>query len=275
MKKSLEKNKINKMIDILELVDVKFMQNVQDFISKTMDVALLSVDHNNQSLTTPSNFSDFCIKYARGNSLVCQQCNDCQTKWAKSAVQKNEPIIFKCCTGLTNFAIPVMIKDNHVASVLGGQVLTELPNEKHLRETAKKLNIDECEYIEEISKIKIVSTEKLQAITDLLFLITNSVANIAYANHKLVELGLNYKVPKNIVMEEWFFSNCEKMPKALTSREFDVLRLIVMGKSNTEIAKELFISVHTVKSHVSSILEKMFVGDRVQLAVRAVREGLL
>jgi len=45
--------------------------------------------------------------------------------------------------------------------------------------------------------------------------------------------------------------------------------------SNTEIADELAISVHTAKKHVSSLLEKMKVDDRVQVAVKAVREGLL
>lgn len=63
--------------------------------------------------------------------------------------------------------------------------------------------------------------------------------------------------------------------RTLTDREFEVLRLIVMGKSNTEIAEELFISVHTAKAHVCSILQKMGVDDRVQAAVKAVRQDLV
>jgi len=65
------------------------------------------------------------------------------------------------------------------------------------------------------------------------------------------------------------------LDKSLTDRELQVLKLIAMGKSNTEIAKELFISLHTVKKHVSSVLSKMSVEDRVQVAVKAVRKGLL
>ena len=63
--------------------------------------------------------------------------------------------------------------------------------------------------------------------------------------------------------------------KSLTERELEVLKFVVMGKSNTEIAKELLISVHTAKAHVCSILQKMAVSDRVQAAVKAVREGLM
>lgn len=63
--------------------------------------------------------------------------------------------------------------------------------------------------------------------------------------------------------------------KSLTEREYEVLKLVVMGKSNTEIAKDLLISVHTAKAHVCSILQKMAVNDRVQAAVKAVREGIM
>ena len=61
----------------------------------------------------------------------------------------------------------------------------------------------------------------------------------------------------------------------LTEREYEVLKHLVTGKSNTEIAKELIVSVHTAKAHVCSILQKMCVNDRVQAAVKAVREGLV
>lgn len=66
----------------------------------------------------------------------------------------------------------------------------------------------------------------------------------------------------------------EKSGKPLTEREYEVLKLVIMGKSNTEIAEELMISVHTAKAHVCSILSKMSVDDRVQAAVKAVRQGI-
>lgn len=61
----------------------------------------------------------------------------------------------------------------------------------------------------------------------------------------------------------------------LTEREMEVLRLLVEGMSNTEIANELIVSVHTAKAHVCNILQKLYVNDRVQAAVKAIREGLV
>jgi len=74
--------------------------------------------------------------------------------------------------------------------------------------------------------------------------------------------------------EEDAFGSSGNIRKPLTDREYEVLKLIVMGKSNIEIAEALSISVHTAKAHVCSILQKMSVGDRVQAAVKAVRGGM-
>jgi DNA-binding NarL/FixJ family response regulator len=61
----------------------------------------------------------------------------------------------------------------------------------------------------------------------------------------------------------------------LTPRELDVLRLIAEGKTNAEIAQQLFVSVGTVKVHVERIINKLGVSDRTQAAVRGVELGYL
>ena len=61
----------------------------------------------------------------------------------------------------------------------------------------------------------------------------------------------------------------------LTEREMEVLKLIVEGLSNPQIAERLFITRATAKAHVHSILQKLCVDDRTQAAVTAMREGLV
>ena len=61
----------------------------------------------------------------------------------------------------------------------------------------------------------------------------------------------------------------------LTQREYEVLKLIVDGKSNNEIAQELTISSHTAKAHVCNIIQKLLVDDRTQAAVKALKERLV
>ena len=61
----------------------------------------------------------------------------------------------------------------------------------------------------------------------------------------------------------------------LTSRETQILKLITEGYSNIEIAKELFVSINTTKAHVASILQKLEVDDRLQAALKALKENLV
>lgn len=68
----------------------------------------------------------------------------------------------------------------------------------------------------------------------------------------------------------------KKLPHMeLTNRELDVLKLIGVGKTNQEIADQLFIGIKTVKTHVSNILTKLELQDRTQAAIYANRYGLI
>lgn len=61
----------------------------------------------------------------------------------------------------------------------------------------------------------------------------------------------------------------------LTDREADVLRLIAQGRSNAEIAADLFLGVETIKTHVRNILAKLGARDRVQAVIAAYESGFI
>jgi len=63
--------------------------------------------------------------------------------------------------------------------------------------------------------------------------------------------------------------------KPLTERELEVLRLLAMGKSNPEIAEQLSLTEVTVRTHISRILAKLGLANRVQAALYALRSGLV
>lgn len=61
----------------------------------------------------------------------------------------------------------------------------------------------------------------------------------------------------------------------LTDREREVLNCIAQGKSNKDIADTLHLSIHTVKTYVSSLIYKLAVDDRTQVALKAIQDGLV
>ena len=67
----------------------------------------------------------------------------------------------------------------------------------------------------------------------------------------------------------------EAYPAEITERERDVIRLVARGCSNQEIAEQLVISEKTVKTHVSNILSKLHLKDRTQLAIHAIKAGMV
>lgn len=262
-----------KFENILEVIDKTFMQNVQDFFAKSMNIALHSFD-NSGEVTKASNTNGFC-KYMQNRIEGCKRCNDCLQKCINTTMQKDSPIIFKCHVGLTNIGLPILINGKTMAVLIGGQVLTDELGDEYFRKIAHEMNIDGYELVQESKNIRVIHPENLEVLADALFHVINSIASIAYANFILTKSGMDYKIPKNIGIQEWFFLNRENVDRPLTDREIEILKLIVTGKSNPEIAKELFISVHTVKAHVSTIMEKFCVADRTQVAVKAVKKGII
>lgn len=102
---------------------------------------------------------------------------------------------------------------------------------------------------------------------------TSSAAEILNAIRKVAkgQLAIETEVDKKIKEHD---KNPE-LHEELTAREFDILYLLAKGYDNQTIADELFISLKTVKTHVSNILSKLDVDDRTQAVVYAFRHHIV
>jgi DNA-binding NarL/FixJ family response regulator len=66
-----------------------------------------------------------------------------------------------------------------------------------------------------------------------------------------------------------------QIAEVLSAREVEVLRLLAAGKQNSEIARELYLSPHTVRNHISNILDKLQIHNRTEATAVAIRAGLV
>jgi NarL family two-component system response regulator LiaR len=83
------------------------------------------------------------------------------------------------------------------------------------------------------------------------------------------------KLMERVALGSALPSQAAAPPEGLTTRELEVIRLVARGRSNQGIAQELVISKKTVKTHVSNILSKLNLDDRTQLAIHAIKSGLV
>ena len=111
--------------------------------------------------------------------------------------------------------------------------------------------------------------------SELLDMIVKSVSNGAMWIDKKVVQILRELNPNVIPTMQVSRSSFKSTHANLTAREYEVLKLVVDGKSNQQIANELNISEHTSKAHVCNIIQKLVVDDRTQAAVKAIREGIV
>jgi DNA-binding NarL/FixJ family response regulator len=98
--------------------------------------------------------------------------------------------------------------------------------------------------------------------------------NAAAVGESLISPQIAAKVLQRVRATNTVPKAAEAIRSELSDREVDVLRLIANGKDNAEIARELTISPKTVKNHISNILVKLQIENRIQAAVFAVRSGL-
>ncbi len=111
--------------------------------------------------------------------------------------------------------------------------------------------------------------------SELLDLIVKSIASGAmWIDKKAVQI-LREINPNIVPQAQVSRSNFKTTHANLTAREYEVLKLVVEGMSNSQIATALNISEHTSKAHVCNIIQKLVVDDRTQAAVKAIREGIV
>lgn len=111
--------------------------------------------------------------------------------------------------------------------------------------------------------------------TEMLLYIVKSIYDGAmWLDPKIVPI-LREKSDKVIPQKQTSRAMFRNTHANLTQREYEVLKLVVDGMSNNDIAKELCISEHTAKAHVCNIIQKLLVDDRTQAAVKAIKEGIV
>lgn len=167
-------------IKLTELISVGTLQEIQDGFAKLTGMAALTTDETGAAVTRGSNFTEFCMEITRKSPIGCRRCEECDRSGGEKTMLTKKAVSYSCHAGLTDFAAPIMLNGEMIGSFIGGQVLTEEPDEEHFREIARDMGVDEEKYIAALRKVKVVSKQQVEAAADFLFIIANLLSKTAY-----------------------------------------------------------------------------------------------
>ena len=110
-------------------MSVKLLQDIQNQFSDATGLAAIAVDKNGNYLTEGSNFTDFCMKYTRGNREGLRRCVKCDNECSGT---------YRCHAGLMDFSVDIAISGEKLGKMIGGQVLPESPDEEKFAALARE-----------------------------------------------------------------------------------------------------------------------------------------
>lgn len=263
----MEKN-VNYSVD--ELIDLNVLQQFQDNFAKALGMASISVDNVKGSITEPSNFTDFCMKYTRGSTEGNKRCIACDVDGGKKAGNTGRPAVYSCHAGLVDFAAPIVINGVQIGAILGGQVLDAPPDEDKFRKIAREIGVDEEEYLVALRKITIVPRDKINAAANMLYIFANSISKMGHHNRLLVDETERFQM-----ISENMFENIRSVSEVINNFSVQIDSLI---KSSDELLESSTISKNKVKE-TDSILK--FIRDvatqtnllGLNAAIEATRAG--
>lgn len=167
-------------IALTDLISVSTLQSIQDGFANFTGMAALTTDADGNAVTRGSNFTEFCMDLTRQSKEGCRKCAQCDKKGGEDALYSRRSVAYSCHAGLVDFAAPIMLGDEMIGSFIGGQVLTEEPDEDKFRAIARNIGVDEDKYIAALRKVRIVERKQVEAAADFLFIIAGLLSQSAY-----------------------------------------------------------------------------------------------
>ncbi|MHC6179021.1 PocR ligand-binding domain-containing protein [Clostridium sp. JNZ X4-2] len=178
-------------IEIANVIDLDFLQKFQDDFAKSVGMAAIASDDKGKPVVKASEFTDFCMKMTRGSEIGNKRCERCDKEGGLESYKTGKPAIYSCHAGLTDYAAPILLNGKVIGNMLGGQVLTEPPDEGKFRKIAVEIGVDPDEYIKALRKIKIIGKDRIEAAANVLYMTSNTLSKLGYNQHRLRNMGKN------------------------------------------------------------------------------------
>ena len=172
-------------IKLTDVIDLNFLQRFQDDFATGVGLASVTVDIDGNPVTNPSRYTRFCQNYTHSTECGDKRCAESHRKGGEEAARLGRPVVYECHAGLIDFAAPILLEGRQIGTILGGQVLTDLPDEAKHRRIAREIGVDEEGYVEAVQEVRKLSKESIEAAANVLFIVANNMSKSAYQHRQL------------------------------------------------------------------------------------------
>ena len=177
---TVEIDEIDANLKLTDLLDVEELQKAQEVVSKMAGVASLITDEDGVPITEGTNFSRFCQGYCRTTEEGRKRCEQCDKMGAIMALEQKKPVYYFCHANLVDFAAPIVLNGRVIGSFIGGQVLSEKPDVRKMRQTAREIGVDEEDFVAAALETNIISIAAIERCTNFIYEFAEMLSAMAY-----------------------------------------------------------------------------------------------
>jgi len=199
-------------VKLVDVINVEFLQRFQDDFAVGMGLASVSVDLDGNPVTRPSSYTRFCQNYTHSTETGDKRCAESHKKGGEEASRTGKPFVYECHAGLIDFAVPIMLGERQIGTILGGQILTGSPELSKYERIAKEIGVNGEAYLDAVKEVRILSKERIEAAANVLWIVANNITKAWEDHHKLnsVATTLNDNISQmSATMEEMAASATE------------------------------------------------------------------
>jgi ligand-binding sensor protein len=167
-------------LELGDIIDVNVLQNFLDNFAIGFNCAAVSVGRHGEEFTKPSYYRPFCSNYIHASTTGDERCAQCHNDFGRKSIAQGRPYVGQCHAGLVDFAAPVIIKGEHLGTVLGGQILDKQADEATIRRVAAEIGVDSDGLWKATSQIDLVPEKTIEAAAEVLYIVVNALAQSGF-----------------------------------------------------------------------------------------------
>lgn len=178
-------------LTLTDLIDTSALRSLQESFAAATGMAVAALN-SNESLPGDSKWScrqEFCANCVKHSSEGSDKCKKYIQKCVDEAKRSSRPYVDICYAGVSEFAVPVIVRGSYVGALVGGQVFTNRPDERKMSATARNLGIDPNKYTEAANMIETMPERRVEAAANLLAQMVTEMAESGYLRAMTAKRG--------------------------------------------------------------------------------------